>query len=372
MKKILLILVALLIACFFALVSCEKESVPYVVGAGYDTDNNLILEYSDGSTLNLGKINQKGEQGEKGEQGIQGEKGDKGEQGIQGDKGDQGVQGEKGVGISKAELVNGELIITYTDGTTDNLGKIVSQEKSEGTDGLEYYSLPDGTYAVSAGTTKYLEEIVIPSTHNGKGVSKILDGAFEYCTSLTSVTIPDSVTSIGYNAFFCCTALKSVTIPDSVTSIGADAFSGCTSIKEATIPVSAIAHIPTSSLQTLVVSGEGAIGPFAFENCTSLKSVTIKGGVASIGSGAFLGCTSLEDVVIGDGVTTVESQAFEGCTSLKGIVIPDGVTTMGYNVFFGCTKPTVINCEVASEPSGWSSAWKSGCSATINWGYTGE
>ena len=87
MKKTLLILGALLIAFSFILVSCEKESVPYVVGAGYDTDNNLILEYSDGSTLNLGKINQKGEQGEKG---------DKGEQGIQGEKGEQGIQGEKG------------------------------------------------------------------------------------------------------------------------------------------------------------------------------------------------------------------------------------------------------------------------------------
>lgn len=345
MKKILLILVALLIAFSFVLVSCEEESVPYVVGAGYDTDNNLILEYSDGSTLNLGKINQKGEQGVQGEQGAQGEKG---EQGIQGEKGD------KGVGISKAELVNGELIITYTDGTTDNLGKIVSQEE-EGSDGLEYYPLPDGTYAVSAGTTKYLEEIVIPSTHNGKGVSKILDDAFRDCTALKSVIIPDSVTSIGDFAFEGCTSLTSITIPDSVTSIGDRAFDGCTALKSVTISDSVI-----------------SIGYRVFDGCTSLESVTIPYGVTSISEQAFDGCTSLKSVTIPDGVISIGDRAFRECALLTSVTIPDSVTSIGAQAFWGCDQLTIINCEVASMPSGWDSEWKGGCSATVNWGYTGE
>ena len=200
-------------------------------------------------------------QGAQGEQGIQGEAGEKGDKG---DQGEDGKDGEDGRGILKVEIVDGELIITYTDGTVTNAGVISSNNGSlssnEGTYGLEYYPLPDGTYAVSAGTTKYLEEIVIPKEYNGKAVSTILPNAFDSNSNLKNITIPDSVTSIGDAAFSGCTSLASIEIPDSVTSIG----------------------------------------NYAFRDCSSLTSVEIGDSVTSIGSYAFSGCTSLEAVYISD------------------------------------------------------------------------
>ena len=110
----------------------------------------------------------------------------------------------------------------------------------------------------------------IPSEINGLPVVKIASGAFDNCTSLTSVTIPDSVTSIGSMAFSGCTSLASITIPSSVTSIGYEAFYGCASLTSVTIP-----------------DGVTSIGNYAFKNCTSLTSVTIPASVASIGEEAF-------------------------------------------------------------------------------------
>ena len=130
----------------------------------------------------------------------------------------------------------------------------------EGTDGLEYYPLPDGTYAISAGTTKYLEEIVIPDTYKGKAVTVILDSAFSGASNLKSITIPDSVTSIGDDAFKGCTSLESVTIPEGVESIGWNAFRECTSLTSVTIPDSVT-----------------SIGDSPFQYCTSLTSISFGG-----------------------------------------------------------------------------------------------
>lgn len=81
---------------------------------------------------------------------------------------------------------------------------------SQGTKGLEFELLPDGTYGVRMGTTQNLEKITIPESHNGKKVTQILYGAFENATNLKSITIPDSVTSLGNNVFEDCSSLTSI------------------------------------------------------------------------------------------------------------------------------------------------------------------
>ena len=92
---------------------------------------------------------------------------------------------------------------------------------------LDFYPLDDGTYAVGGGKAIYLSEIVVPSNYKGKQVTKIKDNAFSNFTSLTTITIPESVKSIEKRAFYGCSALESISIPDSVTSIGTEAFRGC-------------------------------------------------------------------------------------------------------------------------------------------------
>ena len=149
-----------------------------------------------------------------------------------------------------------------------------------------------------------------------QGTKTIANSAFSSCTSLTSITIPNSVTSIGEYAFGGCTSLTSVTIGSGVTSISNRAFYNCKSLTSVTIPDSVT-----------------YIGYEAFRGCTSLTSITIPDSVTNIGSGAFEDCASLTSITIPDSVTSIGSSAFEGCTSLTSITIPDSVTSIGYDTF---------------------------------------
>ena len=147
----------------------------------------------------------------------------------------------------------------------------------------------------------------------------ICDGAFSDCKSLQSVTIPNSVTSIGDEAFSGCDSLQSITIPNSVTSIGDGAFYLCKSLQSITIPNSVT-----------------KIGDGAFNWCKSLQSVTIPNSVTKIGDGAFNWCESLQSVTIPNSVTSIGNIAFCGCESLQSITIPNSVTSIGGGAFSGC------------------------------------
>ena len=153
----------------------------------------------------------------------------------------------------------------------------------------------------------------------------ICDCAFSRCSSLQSVTIPNSVTSIGIRAFNGCSSLQSVTIPNSVSSIGDWAFSRCSSLQSVTIPNSV-----------------ASIGESAFDECSLLQSVTIPNSVASIGDGAFFKCSSLHSVTIPNSVTSIGNWAFYGCSSLQSVTIPNSVSSIGNNPFTGCHKLRVI------------------------------
>ena len=163
--------------------------------------------------------------------------------------------------------------------------------------------------------------------------------AFAGCNSLTSVTIPDSVTSIGNFAFERCSSLTSITIPDSVTSIGKFAFYGCSSLTSVTIPDSVT-----------------SIGLQAFYCCTSLTSITIPDSVTSIGGNAFNGCTSLTSITIPDSVTSIGEGAFSDCSSLTNITIPDSVTSIEVGAFYNCSSLTIVtvlnpSCEIYNNRS---------------------
>ncbi|MCI6772002.1 MAG: leucine-rich repeat domain-containing protein, partial [Oscillospiraceae bacterium] len=205
---------------------------------------------------------------------------------------------------------------------------------SAASEGYYTYSVEDGEATIYRCEDSIRGDVVIPDKLGGYPVTRIGGFAFQYCSGLTSITIPENVTCINGHAFFKCTGLISVTIPDSVISIGDDVFDYCTSLTSVTIG-----------------NGVTNIGDFAFRGCTSLISVTIPDGVTNIGDFVFSGCTSLTSMTIPDGVTSIGVAAFSGCTDLTSITIPEGVTSIGSSAFENCTGLTEIqwNAENVSD-----------------------
>lgn len=254
---------------------------------------------------------------------------------------------------------------------------------------LQYEENADG-YTVVGCKKSFVSTVKIPAEHNGKPVTNIGNRAFDGCTNLTRVTIPDSVTNIGNYAFICCTGLTNITIPNSVTSIGVGAFGFCTSLTSVAIP-----------------NNVTSIDQFTFDGCTGLTNISIGSGVTSIGFGAFRDCTSLTSITIPDSITYIGGSAFEGCTSLTAVyitdlvkwcsirfngnnlanplcyahnlylnnelvtepIIPDGVTNIGYATFFGCTGLTSIT--IPNSVTNIGTRIFFGCTALTNITYQG-
>ena len=219
-----------------------------------------------------------------------------------------------------------------------------------------------------------LTSITIPNT-----VTNIGYGVFYRCNVLTSVTIPNGVTNIGSEAFYSCSSITSITIPESVTSIGQDAFEYCSSLtsvvwnarycndfstndilspangpfngcpirsltigEDVEILPAALCHGMKDIQSITIPKNVRKIGDYTFQGCSSLSSIIIPDSVTSIGNYVFDGCSSLTSVTIPNRVTSIGDRAFDNCSSLSSIVIPNGVKSIGEYAFYSCTSLSSI------------------------------
>lgn len=247
-------------------------------------------------------------------------------------------------------------------------------------EGLGYTVIQDqngDSYVEITGYTGTEPELVIPSRIQELPVCSVAAYAFEDCTVLTDVTLPDSVTEIGDYAFLDCTNLVRAVLPEGITSLDYT-FVGCSSLSDVVIPESVtrigkLAFSLCSSLADITIPDAVTVIDFcAFNRCTSLTSIRLPKNVEDVDSDAFPRCTNLtaflvdeENMVyssrdgvlynkeqttlvlapsglsgcytVPDGVTTIDDYAFSTLTGLTGIVLPDTLTTIGNWAFFYCT-----------------------------------
>ena len=188
-----------------------------------------------------------------------------------------------------------------------------------------------------------LTSVTIPNS-----VTSIRNYAFQNCSGLISITIGSGVTSIGNHAFQYCSVLTSVTIPHSVTSIGFRAFCGCSGLTSITIPNSVTsigdeAFSRCSGLTSITIPNSvTSIGSSAFSSCSGLTSVTIPNSVTSIGNSAFSSCSGLTSVTIPNSVTSIRGDAFWNCSGLTSVTIPNSVTSIGERAFYNCSGLTSV------------------------------
>ena len=283
----------------------------------------------------------------------------------------------------------------------------------------QYRVLEDGTAEI----THYFgrDSVVhIPETLDGKTVTSIRDVAFAWCSSLTTIELPDSVTSMGVNpfagckslkniqvspeqpvfavidgvlfnkaekslicypdgkqeeayevpqgiqqiksgAFSCCSALTTIELPDSVTSIGVNLFAGCESLKNIRVspeqPVFAVSDgvlfdkaekslicYPAGKQEEAyeVPQGIQQIKFGAFSCCSALTTIELPDSVTSIGESTFSDCSSLTSIELPDSVTSIGKYAFYRCSALTGVELPDSVTSIGEYAFYRCRSLTSI------------------------------
>ena len=197
-----------------------------------------------------------------------------------------------------------------------------------------YNNQPDGILYLDNCLIGYKGEKPTGKVTTEDGTRLIAAGAFFGCSGLTSITIPNSVTSIGLAAFQSCSGLTSITIPNSVTSIGDDAFNSCSGLTSIVVESGNPVYDSRGGCNAIIKTSEHKL-------LTGCMNTTIPNSVTSIGNRAFSYCSGLTSVTIPNSVTSIDDQAFSGCSGLTSVTVniaePLTISSLTFNNSYKAT-----------------------------------
>lgn len=236
--------------------------------------------------------------------------------------------------------------------------------------GIYYNITGDNTVEVTYSdrdNNTYSGSISVPETVTNNGteysVTKIGEYAFQG-SAVTSVSMPECITSIGQYACNECGSLETVVLPTNLDDFsGWCIFRNCRNLKNIAIPEN-VTEIPNgtfincSSLAAITIPhGVSEIGSNAFYGCSNLKSVILPNSLETIEGGLFSDCTNLESVKIPNTVTSIRHSAFQYCCNLESIIIPSSVNSIGISAFSECKALKNVYCQAVNVPETHSSAF---------------
>lgn len=241
--------------------------------------------------------------------------------------------------IGAESTLSGEVVIPSSISYDSKTYSVSMIEESVFEDkNITSITIPDSVTSIERLAFDSCDKLVSVLFTGTPKITEIPDYAFRFCDALKNINIPSSVTRIKMDAFEGCSSLTTITIPSGVTSIAGSAFVGCSSLTEINVDGN---NTNFSDIDG-VLFNKAQVEILKYPAGKTATTYDIPEGVTSIGYCAFEDCSNLITIVIPSGVTSIDATAFSGCSSLTNIAIPSGVTSIGVNAFQNCSSLTSI------------------------------
>jgi len=167
----------------------------------------------------------------------------------------------------------------------------------------------------------------LKSVNLSNGITTLEDRCFESCTNLIDIIFSNTIISLGEECFKDCTSLTNIILPNTIISLGEACFDNCTSLTNIILP---------NSIKTL--------GDECFTSCSSLKEITLPNSITILPGACFWYCSSLTNIILPNSVTTLRESCFQACSELTNITLSKNITFIGYDCFLSCKSLIKVEC----------------------------